>query len=210
MDPFAEGGTDVLWHSRAPWAITGDGEQWSPAAAGGREGSIDGEAAPRRSSPARATGPGVRPAWQVTDRDLDVLRWMTRHGMVTRAQVATRFFPSQDMAKKRIRKLIDLGLVSSRVTRRGAPDALLVTRAGVRICTSPLSVPKFSLAEYDHAVTVVDLLEQLLTTYPDATLVTERELRRDQGIARREGLPTLARIRSEREHPRYYAMQCNA
>ena len=38
------------------------------------------------------TPPSVR--MQITDRDIDILVWVARHGIVTVDQIATKFFPT--------------------------------------------------------------------------------------------------------------------
>lgn len=80
-------------------------------------------------------------AWEVTPRDLQILEWMARHGIVTSEQVARRFFGGgQRTAYIRVSKLRELGLLRRerwfwnqpqvlRITTQGAPSHCSIRRS---------------------------------------------------------------------------------
>jgi len=122
----------------------------------------------------------------VTDRDCAILQWVGRHGVVTRKNVAKRFFgQSPDSgtwaAYRRIRKLVEMGLLQEDHTFWREPMVLRVTAAGAGFVDLDVRPARLVLAEVPHALAVVDLLEQLLADLPeDTVLITEREIRAER------------------------------
>jgi hypothetical protein len=150
-------------------------------------------AKPRRPN-GRHTGRRTRGP-QLTERDAEILRWMTRHGVVTAELVGRRFFfrgPKADdygkwAAYRRVRALQDLGLVLSDKPYANAPAALRVTREGARIADVGLRPAPLVLSELRHSLAVVWLTEYLLAEHRGAELTTERELRAQRYRELREG-----------------------
>jgi Replication-relaxation len=131
----------------------------------------------RRRLPARR-GP------QVTDRDIDILGWIGRHGVVTPMQVARHFFTrdggdvGQWAAYRRLRKLEELGVIRQDRTFWREANVLRLTGAGARLADIDVGPARLVLAEVRHTLAVVDLVESLLVSSPQGTTVqTERELR---------------------------------
>jgi hypothetical protein len=121
---------------------------------------------------------------QLTARDYEILRWMTRHGVVTAELVGRRFFWRPDLndygrwaAYRRLRALRELGLVLSDKPFADRPAALRVTREGARIADVGVRPAPLVLSELRHSLAVVTLAERLLFDNPGAELTTERELR---------------------------------
>jgi hypothetical protein len=143
----------------------------------------------RRRLPARR-GP------QVTDRDIEILGWIGRHGVVTPAQVARHFFARDDgsvgqwAADRRLRKLEAMGLTREDRTFWREANVLRLTSAGARLADIDVGPARLVLAEVRHTLAVVDLVEALLAASPKSTeLRTERELR----VERRRDLADGAR-----------------
>lgn len=121
---------------------------------------------------------------QLTDRDIEILRWMTRHGVVTAELVGRRFFwrPEQRTygkwaAYRRLAALANLGLVLSDKPFAHKPAVLRVTREGARIADVRLRPAPLVLSQLMHTLAVVLLAERLRFEHRGAELVTERELR---------------------------------
>jgi Replication-relaxation len=128
---------------------------------------------------------------QITDRDIDILGWIGRHGVVTPAQVARHFFTREQgevgqwAAYRRLRKLEELGLIRQDRTFWREANVLRLTGAGARLADIDVGPARLVLAEVRHTLAVVDLVESLLANSPKGTTVrTERELR----IERRRAL----------------------
>jgi hypothetical protein len=139
---------------------------------------------------------------QVTDRDIDILGWIGRHGLVTPAQVARHFFTRDDgdvgqwAAYRRLRKLEELGLIRQDRTFWREANVLRLTGAGARLADIDVGPARLVLAEVRHTLAVVDLVESLLASSPNGTAVrTERELRIDRRRELTSGTRTPGRGR---------------
>lgn len=129
---------------------------------------------------------------ELTDRDIAILTWITRHGLVTVDQIAGRFFPGSsglDSARRRVRKL---ATARPPVIRRDRtfwrmPPVIRVTSSGANLTGLDLRPARLVLAEVSHTLGIVDLTEQLLDEHPQATLITERERRAERYREKRGG-----------------------
>jgi hypothetical protein len=151
----------------------------------------DGDRRPQghRRTGRRARGP------QLTERDGEIIRWITRHGAVTTELVGRRFFwrpGKKDYGKwaayRRIRALRELGLVLSNKPFADQPAVLRVTREGARIADVGLRPAPLVLSELRHSIAVVWLTEYLLRENAGAELTTERELRAQRYRELRDGV----------------------
>lgn len=131
---------------------------------------------------------------QVTDRDIDILVWICRHGVVSPAQVARHFFARADgtvgqwAAYRRLRKLEQLALIRHDRTFWRETSVLRLTSAGSGLANIDVGVARLILAELRHTLAVVDLVETLLALSPaGTTLRTERELRIERLRELRDG-----------------------
>lgn len=134
-------------------------------------------------------------ATMLTERDCAILQWVTRHGVVTAEHIAGRFFSGQSAAYRRLRKLIDLGLIRRDPTHYRHPFVIRVTPAGARVAGIGVGAADLHLADVPHTLALVTLTERLLVGHPGAVLITEREYRAAQLRALRDGTrPRLGRI----------------
>lgn len=131
---------------------------------------------------------------QLTERDCEILRWITRHGVVTAELVGRRFFwrPAVNdygkwAAYRRVRALRELGLLLSDKPFADRPAALRVTREGAQIADVGLRPAPLVLSELRHSLAVVWLTEYLLAENAGAELTTERELRAQRYRELRDG-----------------------
>lgn len=131
----------------------------------------------------------------LTERDVALLQWIARHGVVTAEHIAQRYFAGQSAAYRRLRKLVSLGLIQRDPTHYRSPFVIRVTSAGARVAAVGVGPADLHIAEVPHALALVTLAERLLAAHPGAVLITEREYRAAQLRARREGTrPRLGRI----------------
>jgi hypothetical protein len=142
----------------------------------------------RRRAGRRARGP------QLTERDREILRWITQHGVVTAELVGRHFFWRPDVndygkwaAYRRLRALRELGLILSDKPYADQPAAMRVTREGARIADVGLRPAPLVLSELRHSLAVVWLTEFLLAENVGAELTTERELRAQRYRELRDG-----------------------
>jgi hypothetical protein len=141
------------------------------------------------------------PGWQVTDRDLDMLRWIARHGLVTTDQLARRFFARDDgevgnrAAYERVRKLTELRLLQRMPTFYREPLVLRVTGEAVNLAEIDVGPANLVLSEVRHSLALVDLVEQLLLENPGLSIQTEREFRVERLRSIKEGKHSLGKGR---------------
>ena len=145
----------------------------------------------KRGRTRRARGP------QLTERDVEILRWITRHGVVTAELVGRRFFWRDEQetygrwaAYRRLAALRELGLVLSDTPFAREPAVLRVTREGARIADVGLYPAPLVLSQLRHSLAVVALAEFLLAQHVGGELITERELRAQRYRDRRNGKDT--------------------
>jgi len=148
--------------------------------------------------------PRKKPGPRLQERDVRILNWIGRHGVVTHEQVTVRFFASDDhpgtwAAYRRLRALERVGLIRRDRAYSYPADIFRVTRDGAeagRCGVGPAPLRPKVLATLDHDLSVVDLMDHLLATTPGATLTTERELWADWYRNLRSGarLPRLPRM----------------
>lgn len=132
---------------------------------------------PSRPTPSRRSVSPRRV--QLTERDLAILRDLTRFWMMTVDQVAHRHFAAVNSAANRLADLVAAGHV--RVERLGfhGRASYLTTPAGARLADVGLPAARYSPTAVRHHLAVVDLADALLASHPGASWICERELRRD-------------------------------
>lgn len=128
--------------------------------------------------PTRSTRSGNAPG-VVTPRDIDLLRYLTRHGVCTGEQLAHRFFADSTAVWRRLRALEHLGLIARHRTWWREPRVVLATPLGSNLADVDLTPARLNLHELRHSLALVDLSEALLAQSPGSQWITERELRRD-------------------------------
>lgn len=137
---------------------------------------------------------------QLTDRDIAMLIWITRHGFVTMEQITRRWFPSphgRSAAYQRVQKLCAAAppFLERVRTFYQQPSVIRVTLTGARLADVGLGPAKIVEAQIRHDLAIVDLVEELSALHPDATFLTERERRAELYREKRAGQrPATGRI----------------
>lgn len=140
---------------------------------------------------------------QVTQRDRQVLAWIGAHGIVTAEQVARRFWVSgqgdvgKRAAYRRLAVLEQMGLIRrDRTPFWRAPWVIRITAYGGEVGDVAVRPARIVESEIRHALSLVDLTEQLVAVNPGAVLKTEREIRTDRWHERHAGTRAPARGRT--------------
>jgi hypothetical protein len=125
------------------------------------------------SSPARGAG-------RLTRRDVAVLAWIGRHGVVSVDQVGRRFWQKPEASRatrRRMTVLLEAGLLArwAPLWTRG-PALLIATSRGLRVASVPLRQARVVSWRTEHSLALVDLSEELLAEYAGSSWLTEREL----------------------------------
>lgn len=134
----------------------------------------------------RPTGRRVH-GHQLTDRDLEILRWIARHGVVTAELVGRRFFWHADRndygkwaAYRRLAALERMRLIIRNKSYGYPVPVLRVTREGARIADVGVGPAPLVHSQLRHSIGLVWLTEYLLAENAGSQLTTERELRADR------------------------------
>lgn len=126
----------------------------------------------------------------VTERDIEIVRWLGRHRLATAEQVAKRFGMHRSKSYQRLKVAVDAGLVRHELGVRSC-RLYLATRAGLSLAGLDLPVATVSAASCAHDLALVDIAI-LLEMQPNRRLISERELRRsDEDAVRRLQLKTF-------------------
>ncbi|CAA9464653.1 MAG: hypothetical protein AVDCRST_MAG02-2907 [uncultured Rubrobacteraceae bacterium] len=140
---------------------------------------------------ARRRGGGLR----LTERDLDVLRFVACHGFATAEQVGLSCFSgwgdgrlelgvSMTMVYRRLKKLVDADLLRHEYVLHGRPGVYLATRRSAELADAGVPPAKVDLKSFDHDLAVVDLA---LALEGQTDWITERQIRAKAVSAARGG-----------------------
>lgn len=150
----------------------------------------------RRSEFLGVPGFGVegRIAVRVTERDAKAVGYSARFIAVSAEQVRRKWGVARSVAYRRLKGLVDLGLLRHDMVLHGQPGVYRATEAGIRAARQELlevgdefgaarlqmAAARLEVGTLRHTLMVVDLAEELLEETSGAWWVTERELRHDK------------------------------
>lgn len=116
----------------------------------------------------------------LTQRDRELVAWVTRHGMVTADQICRRFFGTIRVTRRRLRRLEQAGLIRRDPAWHGLPLVVRTTHRGTELADVDLGPASLDYAQLHHQLAIIDLSEELLAAHPGTAWETEREVRRDR------------------------------
>lgn len=115
---------------------------------------------------------------RLTSRDLAILEWIGRHGLVTAPQTARHLGVPTNKAQSRLRVLKANGLLAHRRVLHNEPGVYWAMREGLELAGLDLPVCAIALGTYRHSLTAVDAA--FAYESEGLCVLTERELRREQ------------------------------
>lgn len=116
----------------------------------------------------------------VTDRDIEIVRWLGRHRLATADQVMRRFGLQRSKAYLRLSVLVDNDLVRHETGIRSA-RVYLATKLGLAAAGLDMPGGTVSASSFAHDLAVIDVAIPIEQT-PGLRVLTERELRRSGSI----------------------------
>src|ERR1700736_619776 len=93
----------------------------------------------------RVTSTGAFQSAALTGRDVEMLRYVTRHGVCTADQMTRRFFTSDSACWRRLRVLERLGLIFRRRTWWQGPQVAMATPLGTQLAGVDLPPARLNL-----------------------------------------------------------------
>jgi hypothetical protein len=116
---------------------------------------------------------------QLTDRDLDLLRFVAAHRFVQARHAHEWVGANRSIAYRLLSRLVDAGLLRYERIFHAQPGIFLITNGGLAVIDSPLPKPQIDLRIYRHETLVVTawLAAHRGAFGPVEGLATEREIR---------------------------------
>ncbi|MFA5127819.1 MAG: replication-relaxation family protein [Patescibacteria group bacterium] len=90
----------------------------------------------RSPKPSRTGRVRVSSRFEIQERDIDVLTLVGLCGAMSTSQAARALFPSEDRARRRLRRLFDAGFINVAVTGANSPNLVSLTKRGLRLAES--------------------------------------------------------------------------
>jgi hypothetical protein len=115
--------------------------------------------------------------FQVTDRDLAIVRWIARQRFAEARQIGRRFAMDGRHTYRRLRGLATCGLLAHEWVLHGRPGVYLATRDGLSSVELALPPARVDLRTYVHDLGTAALAIELEREFGADAIVTERELR---------------------------------
>ena len=120
---------------------------------------------------------------KLMERDFLLFKWVNSHGYVTSFQINRFLNVAKTTGYRRIKKLVDAGYLTRENLLHGVGAVHRITKQAKEISNENLSlIQKISLGGYNHNIRLVDLALDFERQYPDATFVTERQIRFINGV----------------------------
>ncbi len=118
----------------------------------------------------------------VTERDLDLLRWINGFGFVMSGQVGRWMGVDEKVSGRRLRKLESIGVIArERVFHRGG-SVVRVTKTGVQLAGDALGPMRMlRLGSFEHDRALVDLSLDILAEHKGAVFLPDRRIRHERG-----------------------------
>ncbi|MED4717766.1 hypothetical protein [Bacillus badius] len=114
----------------------------------------------------------------ITERDKKIVYWINKHGFATAEQVGKEFGMSKTAVYRRLKGMVDEGLLKHGRVLADIAGVYWVTNNGVELSESKLSAGKKpGAATLAHDLKMIDLSMYLLKEYENCTWLTAREMK---------------------------------
>lgn len=118
------------------------------------------------------------PGIQITERDINIMHWVTCMGFADINQIATRFNMTRKAAYARLRKLVAHSLLKHERLLINKPGHYRITSKGAIFSGSDIQpIRHISMGKYLHNKLITDLSLQLAKKYQGSRFISEREWR---------------------------------
>ena len=112
---------------------------------------------------------------QVTQRDVEILRFINEFGFCVMPQIEIRFGMRGRRSYQVMEKLVKAGLVYHERIFYGKHGVFYLTDKGANFTDLP-SIEKISLGIYEHQMVLTNVYLKLRQHYPDMEWISERQL----------------------------------
>ena len=119
--------------------------------------------------------------YQITERDIELLKWVNGHRFVTALQVSRKWEVGLRRAQQRLKILGEIGVIDGKKILHGDSKVFWVIRKGIGLSGDDLVGGKVRLGTFEHDKRLVDLAI-MLERQTGAMFEPERRLRRRKGV----------------------------
>jgi hypothetical protein len=120
----------------------------------------------------------------VVERDLRLLAWINGWGAVSVSQIALWLAVDFSTAARRVRKLIEAGLLLRLAAGGLGVQPVALTARGCAIANDSLApLPGIRIATWRHDSLMVDLEPRILRRFPDAVVHPDRRIRANRALS---------------------------
>jgi len=116
---------------------------------------------------------------QITDRDIEIIRFINEFGFCEMPQIERRFSIKKPRSYRIIKRLIKAGLVNHKRVFYARYGIYYVTSKGAD-CTDLPAMDKISVGYYEHQMILTNVYIKLRQQYPDTYWISERRLKHEK------------------------------
>jgi hypothetical protein len=124
---------------------------------------------------------------QLTDRDVEIMRFINDFGFCEMPQIEVRFGIKPQRSYRVLGRLVKAGLVKHQPAFHRRYGVYYLSADGARYTDLP-RLDKIRLAQYEHHIAIIKVALKLRSLYPEAYWMSERQLKFDKfvnGVGRR-------------------------
>ena len=124
---------------------------------------------------------------QITDRDIEILKFINEFGFCEMPQLEKRFGLKTPRSYKVIQRLVKAGLVIHERILHNRPGAFYLTNRGAEHTDLP-AIARVPVAIYKHQIMIIEAYFKLIQKFTETQWVSERRMKRDKfqdGIGKR-------------------------
>ncbi len=133
----------------------------------------------------------LQPNYRITERDLEILKFINDFGFVEMPHLDRRFGFKKPRNYQLITKLVDAGFVQHERVFFGRHGVYRLTPKGAAMTELP-HLARINLGTYKHDIVLIDTYLNLRMQYPEAGWISERQLMKDKhatGVGQRGHVP---------------------
>lgn len=116
---------------------------------------------------------------KLTERDIGILKFINEFGFSEMPQIERRFGLKKPRSYQLLTRLVEEGYVKHERVFHGRHGIYRLSRKGAKLTHLP-PLARVPLANYKHDITLMEVYLRLREQYPEASWISERELKRDK------------------------------
>lgn len=117
--------------------------------------------------------------FQMTERDMEIIKFINNFGFCEISQINKKFNLKKPRNYQILNRLIEAKFLKHERVFFGRPGIYRTTAKGAELTDFP-ALEKIPLTNYAHNMLIADLYLKLMEKYPEATWISERQLKFDK------------------------------